>query len=102
MSLTELVYHKTDQNSHYDPQQFTAPSDILLIAKPNKKLATSACTFAPVGVLVLFVLPLIWLIFNFNRPPLVLPEDQAQLAASQLEQVLGAKPPCSNYCRRFF
>jgi len=59
-----------------------------LIAKPNKKLAPSACTFAPVGVLVLFVLPLIWLIFSFNRPPLVLPEDKPQFAASQLESIL--------------
>ena len=48
--------------------------------KPN-------CTFAPIGVLVLFVLPLVWLIFSFNRPPINLPEETPQLAPSQLEAI---------------
>lgn len=70
------------------PHLFNVLTVIHLITQPNKKFEPS-CAFAPVGVLVLFLLPLIWLILSFNRPPLILPDDSPRLAPSQLETILG-------------
>ena len=59
-----------------------------MIIKAQKKPERTR-SFAPVGVLFLFLLPLLWLIFNFNRPAEPPLAEPPQAAPSQLESILN-------------
>lgn len=58
-----------------------------MIKKTNNKTGFS-CAFAPTGVLILFLLPLIWLVVNFSRPPEPVAPEAPRAAPSQLESIL--------------